>query len=131
MLSILHSVSPSRQGKSAPAPVEEKEEAAPPEQDGWLEVGKRNRTVVTRTVGILSRSRRWYIALRQLFFFLLQIKATESPITRIFGGKFRSTLRAPRQKDSVIVEDWRSLRLDIQVHFLFLSPRQILSCLFC
>ncbi|EDR03249.1 uncharacterized protein LACBIDRAFT_307470 [Laccaria bicolor S238N-H82] len=90
LLSILHSVSPSRQ-KAAPAPVEEKEEAAPPEQDGWLEVGKRNRTVVTRT-----------------------IKATESPITRIFGGKFRSTLRAPRQKDSVIVEDWRSLRLDIQ-----------------
>ena len=44
-----------------------------------------------------------------------QFKATESPITRIFGGKFRSTLRAPRQKDSVIVEDWRSLRLDIQV----------------
>ena len=50
--------------------MEEKEEAAPPEQDGWLEVGKRNRTVVTRTVGILSRSRRWYIALRQLFFFV-------------------------------------------------------------
>jgi ubiquitin carboxyl-terminal hydrolase 10 len=121
LLSILHSVSPSRQGKPAPVPVEEKEEAAPPEQDGWLEVGKRNRTVVTRTVGILSRSQRWNIALRQLFF--LQIKAAESPITRIFGGKFRSTLRAPRQKDSVIVEDWRSLRLDIQVHFLFLSPR--------
>ena len=58
LLSILHSVSPSRQGKPAHAPVEEKEEAAPPEQDGWLEVGKRNRTVVTRTVGILSRPRR-------------------------------------------------------------------------
>ncbi|KIM48550.1 hypothetical protein M413DRAFT_437769 [Hebeloma cylindrosporum] len=59
--------------------------------DGWMEVGKRNRTVVTRT-----------------------IKGTESPITRIFGGKFRSTLRAPGQKDSVLVEDWRALRLDIQ-----------------
>jgi ubiquitin carboxyl-terminal hydrolase 10 len=46
----------------------------------------------------------------------IQIKAAESPITRIFGGKFRSTLRAPQQKDSVIVEDWRSLRLDIQVY---------------
>jgi len=31
-------------------PVEEKEEAAPPEEQGWQEVGKRNRTVVTRTV---------------------------------------------------------------------------------
>jgi ubiquitin carboxyl-terminal hydrolase 10 len=39
-------------------------------------------------------------------------------MTRIFGGKFRSTLRVPHQRDSVIVEDWRSLRLDIQVgHF--------------
>ena len=44
-----------------------------------------------------------------------QIKSTESPITRIFGGKFRSTLRAPHQRDSVMVEDWRSLQLDIQV----------------
>jgi len=60
-------------------------------QDGWLEVGKRNRTVHTRTT-----------------------KTVDSPITRIFGGKFRSTLRVPHQKDSVIEEDWRSLRLDIQ-----------------
>ncbi|KAF8967294.1 hypothetical protein BDZ97DRAFT_1938213 [Flammula alnicola] len=97
LLSILHTVNPPKQSKAASSAaagassVEEKEEAAPPEDDGWLEVGKRNRMVVTRT-----------------------IKATESPITRIFGGKFRSTLRAPHQKDSVIVEDWRSLRLDIQ-----------------
>ncbi|KAJ3784246.1 hypothetical protein GGU10DRAFT_33639 [Lentinula aff. detonsa] len=77
-------------GKAA---VEETEEDAPPEseQDGWMEVGKRNRTVVTRT-----------------------IKSTDSPITRIFGGKFRSSLRVPGQKESAIVEDWRSLRLDIQ-----------------
>ncbi|KAJ7728890.1 hypothetical protein B0H16DRAFT_1330669 [Mycena metata] len=60
-------------------------------EDGWLEVGRKNRTVVMRT-----------------------IKSAESPITRIFGGKLRSTLRAPGQKDSVVVEDWRSLRLDIQ-----------------
>ncbi|CAK5278168.1 unnamed protein product, partial [Mycena citricolor] len=59
--------------------------------DGWMEVGKKNRTVVTRT-----------------------IKSEDSPISRIFGGKFRSTLRAPSQRDSVIVEDWRSLRIDIQ-----------------
>ncbi|KAF8896824.1 hypothetical protein CPB85DRAFT_1418719 [Mucidula mucida] len=73
------------------AAVEEHEEDAPPVDDGWLEVGKKNRTVVTRTV-----------------------KSTNSPITKIFGGKARSTLRAPTQKDSVIVEDWRALRLDIQ-----------------
>ncbi|KAJ7205534.1 hypothetical protein GGX14DRAFT_367896 [Mycena pura] len=79
-------------GGGVEAVVEEREEEAPTgEADGWLEVGKKNRTVVTRT-----------------------IKTAESPITHIFGGKFRSTLRAPGQKDSVIVEDWRSLRLDIQ-----------------
>ncbi|KAJ7827322.1 hypothetical protein B0H14DRAFT_3088382 [Mycena olivaceomarginata] len=32
----------------------------------------------------------------------LEVKLAESPITRIFGGRFRSTLRAPGQKDSVI-----------------------------
>ncbi|KAH7889138.1 hypothetical protein F5I97DRAFT_1841914 [Phlebopus sp. FC_14] len=72
------------------------------QDDGqWLEVGKRNRTAFTRT-GI------------QRPFSFEQTKTTESPITRMFGGKFRSTLRVPHQKDSVIVEDWRSLRLDIQ-----------------
>ncbi|KAF5368763.1 hypothetical protein D9615_010401 [Tricholomella constricta] len=60
-------------------------------EDGWLEVGKRNRMVVTRT-----------------------IKAAETPITRLFGGKVRSTLKAPGQKDSMTVEAWRALRLDIQ-----------------
>ncbi|THU79480.1 cysteine proteinase [Dendrothele bispora CBS 962.96] len=79
------------QTSSSTTAVEEKEEEEPPEDDGWLEVGKRNRMVVTRT-----------------------IKSTESPITRIFGGKFRSTLKAAGQKDSATVEDWRSLKLDIQ-----------------
>ncbi|KAF8884775.1 hypothetical protein BD779DRAFT_754219 [Infundibulicybe gibba] len=91
LLSVINSILPPTEDKLPPAAVEEREEAAPPIDDGWQEVGRRNKTVVTRT-----------------------IKATESPITRIFGGKFRSTLRAPHQKDSVIVEDWRSLRLDIQ-----------------
>jgi ubiquitin carboxyl-terminal hydrolase 10 len=36
---------------------------------------------------------------------------------RIFGGKFRSTVRAPSQPDIVTIEDWRSLQLDIQVRF--------------
>ncbi|EGN95847.1 hypothetical protein SERLA73DRAFT_162553 [Serpula lacrymans var. lacrymans S7.3] len=91
LLSIVSSISPATSKPNAHAHVEEREEAAPPPESGWLEVGRRNKTVVTRT-----------------------IKTAESPITRIFGGKFRSTLRAPQQKDSVIVEDWRSLRLDIQ-----------------
>ncbi|KAI0274429.1 hypothetical protein BGY98DRAFT_1098972 [Russula aff. rugulosa BPL654] len=38
----------------------------------------------------------------------------ESPITCIFGGKFRSPVRGPNQPDPVPTEDWRSLHLDIQ-----------------
>ncbi|KAI0362620.1 cysteine proteinase [Trametes cingulata] len=83
LLSISQSLSPKEPAK---APEE------PPMQDGeWLEVGKKNKTVTTRTA-----------------------KSTDSPITRIFGGKFRSTLRTPHQRDSVTIEDWRSLQLDIQ-----------------
>jgi ubiquitin carboxyl-terminal hydrolase 10 len=36
---------------------------------------------------------------------------------RIFGGKFRSTVRAPNQPDTVTIEDWQSLQLNIQVRF--------------
>jgi ubiquitin carboxyl-terminal hydrolase 10 len=52
LLLILSSLSPSNSKMKAKgvAPAEEKEEAAPPADDGWLEVGKRNRTVLTRTV---------------------------------------------------------------------------------
>lgn len=92
LLQLANSVSPSSKKDSDATKVEEHEEATPVDEEGWFEVGKRNRTVITRTV-----------------------KATDSPITKIFGGKFRSTLRAPGQKDSVLIEDWRSLRLDIQV----------------
>ncbi|KAI0823573.1 hypothetical protein BC628DRAFT_1324887 [Trametes gibbosa] len=83
LLSISQSVSPME-------PVAVLEEPQLPDGE-WLEVGKKNKTVTTRTA-----------------------KSTESPITRIFGGKFRSTLRTPHQRDSVTIEDWRSLQLDIQ-----------------
>ncbi|KAM5538092.1 hypothetical protein V8D89_008289 [Ganoderma adspersum] len=81
----LLSIAQSLQPKEPPKSPEE------PQGDGWLEVGKKNKAVATRTA-----------------------KSTESPITRIFGGKFRSTLRAPHQRESVTIEDWRSLQLDIQ-----------------
>ena len=43
---------------------------------------------------------------------------------RIFGGKFRSTVtvHAPNQPDTVNIEDWRSLQLDIQVCTPILPP---------
>ena len=36
---------------------------------------------------------------------------------RVFPGMLRSTLRAPNLADTVTIEDWRSLRLEIQVRF--------------
>lgn len=53
-----------------------------------------------------------------LTFFRLPFDQTatkESPITRIFGGKLRSVLRCPGQKDSVTIEPFQRLQLDIQV----------------
>ncbi|KAH9995509.1 hypothetical protein BJV77DRAFT_222625 [Russula vinacea] len=38
----------------------------------------------------------------------------ESPISRIFGGRSRSTVREPSQPDTVAIEAWRSLKLYIQ-----------------
>lgn len=48
LLSLLASVSP-RPNVQAPDHTEEREEVTPKE-DGWMEVGRKNRTVVTRTV---------------------------------------------------------------------------------
>ncbi|KAJ7270329.1 hypothetical protein C8J57DRAFT_306533 [Mycena rebaudengoi] len=64
LLPIISALSPPRT-KAPAAVVEEMEEEAPPKtEDGWLEVGRKNRTVVTRT-----------------------IKTAESPIILIFGAK--------------------------------------------
>ncbi|GAA5872393.1 hypothetical protein JCM16303_004505 [Sporobolomyces ruberrimus] len=62
------------------------------EEEGWEEVGSKGRTATTRTTG----------------------DTKESPITRIFGGKSRSVLRCPGQKDSVTIEPFQRLQLDIQ-----------------
>ncbi|KAH8117275.1 cysteine proteinase [Phellopilus nigrolimitatus] len=76
-------------GDSYPKP--QAQEQVSTEENNWLEVGKKNKAVVTRTT-----------------------KSVDSPMTRIFGGKFRSAVKAPGQRESVMVEDWRLIRLDIQ-----------------
>ncbi|WFD26568.1 ubiquitinyl hydrolase 1 [Malassezia nana] len=78
-----------------------------PDQDEWLEVGQKGKTSLTRAGGTLD---------------------TESPITRIFDGKLRSTLSCPGSKTSVVLEPFRSLPLDIQpshVHTIQDALRQI------
>jgi ubiquitin carboxyl-terminal hydrolase 10 len=59
---------------------------------GWLEVGPKQRAAVTRNTGHI---------------------VTDSPITKIFGGKLRSVLRVPGLKDSVTLEPYQPLQLDI------------------
>ena len=67
-------------------------ETASSEDNGWLEVGPKQRAAVTRSSGMI---------------------ATESPITKIFGGKLRSELRVPGAKNSVTLEPYQPLQLDI------------------
>ena len=62
------------------------------DDQGWLEVGRRQRPAITRSSGFM---------------------AEESPITRIFSGKLRSELRVPGAKSSVTSEPYQSLQLDI------------------
>lgn len=58
----------------------------------WHEVGPKQRAAVTRSSGAI---------------------VTESPITKIFGGKLRSELRVPGMKNSVTLEPYQPLQLDI------------------
>ncbi|ORZ19629.1 hypothetical protein BCR42DRAFT_220932 [Absidia repens] len=60
-------------------------------QSDWLEVGHKNKTASLRTTGF-----------------------DESPIKKVFGGTGRSVLRCPGAKDSVTIEPYQSLPLDIQ-----------------
>ncbi|KAK1756865.1 hypothetical protein QBC47DRAFT_443479 [Echria macrotheca] len=60
--------------------------------DDWLEVGPKQRSAVTRSSGT---------------------SADVSPVTKIFGGQFRSELRVPGLKNSVTFEPYQALQLDI------------------
>ncbi|KAH8704221.1 hypothetical protein BGW36DRAFT_423741 [Talaromyces proteolyticus] len=60
--------------------------------DGWLEVGHKQKAAVTRSSGDIN---------------------FESPITKIFGGKIRSEFKVPGNKNSVTLEPYQPLQLDI------------------
>jgi ubiquitin carboxyl-terminal hydrolase 10 len=61
------------------------------DDDDWLEVGKKQKTHVVR-----------------------QAESKESSVSRIFGGTLRSVLHTPGQKDSVTLEPYQPLQLDVQ-----------------
>jgi ubiquitin carboxyl-terminal hydrolase 10 len=60
-------------------------------ETGWLEVGPKQKSSITRSSG----------------------NAAESPLSKIFGGELRSELRVPGMKKSVTQEAFRPLQLDI------------------
>ncbi|KAJ5105203.1 hypothetical protein NUU61_002550 [Penicillium alfredii] len=60
--------------------------------DGWLEVGHKQKAAVTQSSGAII---------------------TESPVTKIFGGKIRSEFKVPGNKTSVTLEPYQPLQLDI------------------
>ncbi|KAJ5710517.1 hypothetical protein N7488_004673 [Penicillium malachiteum] len=60
--------------------------------DGWLEVGHKQKSATTQSSGALT---------------------SESPVTRIFGGKLRSEFKVPGNKTSVTMEPYQPLQLDI------------------
>lgn len=73
-----------------PSSSETSEPTIVPEE--WLEVGRKQKAAITRSSGSI---------------------AAESPITKIFGGKLRSELRVPGMKNSVTLEPYQPLQLDI------------------
>jgi len=66
--------------------------ASPTTADGWFEVGPKQRAAITRTAGQQD---------------------APSPITKIFGGHLRSELRVPGLQQSVTLEPYKPLQLDI------------------
>ncbi|KAI1751692.1 hypothetical protein F4782DRAFT_503929 [Xylaria castorea] len=58
----------------------------------WLEVGRKQRAAITRSSGLPTAS---------------------SPISKVFSGQLRSTLRVPGLTDSVTFETYQPLQLDI------------------
>ena len=72
--------------------VSDSAEVTIPSDNGWLEVGPKQRAAITRASGMIIN---------------------ESPVTKIFGGKLRSELRVPGMKNSVTLEPYQPLQLDI------------------
>ena len=80
-------------GHSQPSAASDRERSIPrpvSPDGGWLEVGPKQRTNLVR-----------------------QTALRESAITHTFGGSLRSILRTPGAKDSVTLEPYQPLQLDI------------------
>lgn len=92
MKSTDHSSADSLAPSSGLASPESSKNGSQAGDDGWLEVGPKQKPSITRSSGTTT---------------------AESPINKIFGGKLRSELRVPGLKNSVTLEPYQPLQLDI------------------
>ncbi|KAF1983760.1 cysteine proteinase [Aulographum hederae CBS 113979] len=87
---VLKTLGPSTSDHSeVTSPVSEVSSTA---EAGWMEVGPKQKPSITRSSGHI---------------------VTDSPITKIFGGKLRSEFKVPGLKSSVTLEPYQPLQLDI------------------
>lgn len=77
----------------AAADAAAKTAASSEETNGWLEVGAKQKASTTQTVG----------------------NKFDSPITKIFGGTLKSVLKVSGAKDSITMEPYQPLQLDIHL----------------
>lgn len=87
-----HIVNSSQVTEPETAPIDHASSQGSADASGdWLEVGRKQRAAVTRSVGPNS----------------------STPITKMFGGLLRSEFRVPGLKDSITTEPYQPLQLDI------------------
>lgn len=79
-------------GTSTPVGSTSNTSELPDTEGGWMEVGHKQKAAITRSSGTI---------------------ANESPVTQIFGGKLRSELKVSGSKNSVTLEPYQPLQLDI------------------
>lgn len=88
---------------ASPSPTASPTRATPhnqqQQQDNWIEVGPKKKTTITRST-----------------------ISSDSPITKLFGGRMRSVIRSQGQKDSVTLEPFMTLQLDISFDDVYDLP---------
>ncbi|KAK7206728.1 hypothetical protein BZA70DRAFT_112781 [Myxozyma melibiosi] len=104
---IMSGITPTNFVEAAIAELKLEESSA---GDGWLEVGKKHKIAVTRTVCVPLQSRKVIGFANKI---ILQTSVSSSPITKLFGGQFRSVIQAARQKPSVTLDPYQRVQLDI------------------
>lgn len=83
------------------------------DEDRWEEVGKGNKSTIMLTVYI-------YINFNENNFFNFlqnEHEFEESPITKIFGGKIRSSIKKYHSKTTTTIQPFFFIHLDIKVDF--------------